>query len=46
VIEGEAGPVGGGVRVGDWPQVAGGYAGLEDQVTVGLGDAAAVVEDG
>jgi hypothetical protein len=46
VIEGEAGPVRGGVRVGDWPEVAVGYAGLEDQVSVGLGDTATVVEDG
>jgi hypothetical protein len=46
VIEGEAGPVGAGVRIGDWPQVAGRYAGLEDQIFVGLRDASAVVEDG
>ena len=50
VVEGEAGTVGGGVRavgvIGDRFQVAGGYAGFEDQVSVSFGDAAAVVEDG
>jgi hypothetical protein len=47
VVEGEAGPVWGLVRViEDWAQVTGGNAGLEDQGSVGLGDAAAVVEDG
>jgi hypothetical protein len=45
VVEGEAGSVGSGA-IGDWFQVAGGYAGLEDQVSVRLGDAATVVEDG
>jgi hypothetical protein len=47
VVEGEAGSVGGFVRVvQDGVQVAGGYAGLEDQGFVGLGDACSVVEDG
>jgi hypothetical protein len=47
VVEGEAGPVRGIVRVvEDGAQVAGGNAGLEDQGFVGLGDTFAVVEDG
>ena len=47
VVEGEACPVWGFVRVIEYgAQVAGGNAGLEDQGSVGLGDAAAVVEDG
>jgi hypothetical protein len=45
VVEGEAGSVGSGA-IGDGPQVAGCHAGLEDQVSMSLGDAAAVVEDG
>ncbi len=47
VVERETGPVRSFIRVvEDGAQVAGGYAGLEDQGSVGLGDAAAVVEDG
>jgi hypothetical protein len=47
VVEGEAGPVRGSIRVvEDGAQVAGGNAGLEDQGFVGLGDALSVVEDG
>jgi hypothetical protein len=47
VVEREAGPVGGSVPlVKDGAQVAGGYAGLEDQGLVRFGDAVAVVEDG
>ena len=49
VVEGEAGTVGGDVRavgvIGDRFEVAGGYAGFEDQVPVSFGDAAAVIED-
>jgi len=46
VVEGEARSVRSGVPLGDGPQVASGYAWLEDQASVGLGDAAAIVEDG
>ena len=47
MVEGEAGPVRGTVRVvDDGAQVAGRNAGLEDQGSVRLGDAFSVVEDG
>jgi len=50
VIEGEAcavrRPVGCGAGIWDRREVAGGDAGLEDQVAVGFGDASAVVQDG
>lgn len=46
MVEGEAGAVGGFVvLVLDWGQVPAGDAGFEDEVFVGLGDAASVVYD-